>query len=97
MMHLEEELTVIKKLTILTTLMLIVIVCLCGIAMADSADSDYTTNELEDGTLEITKYIGTAAEVVVPSEIDGKQVTKIGESAFRNSSVTSVTLPDGLT
>jgi hypothetical protein len=43
-------------------------------------DFEYSVNR--DGTLTITKYIGTEKNVVVPSGIDGKAVTKIGEYAF---------------
>lgn len=46
----------------------------------------------------ITGYTGTASRVVIPSEIDGKPVTAIASSAFReNATVTSVYLPDSVT
>ncbi len=54
--------------------------------------------ELEDGTLAITKYNGGDIEVVVPSEINGKKVTVIGDSAFRwNYQLEKITIPDSLT
>ena len=56
------------------------------------------TNELDDGTLEITKYAGNSATCVIPSEIDGKKVTEIGDSAFKGcTELTSITIPDGVT
>ena len=56
------------------------------------------TNELDDGTLEITKYVGNSATCVIPSEIDGKKVTEIGDSAFKGcTELTSITIPDGVT
>ena len=56
------------------------------------------TNELYDGTLEITKYAGNSATYVIPDEIDGKKVTKIGNSAFSDcTELTSITIPDGVT
>ena len=56
------------------------------------------TNELDDGTLEITKYVGNSATYVIPGEIDGKKVTKIGDSAFKGcTELTSITIPDGVT
>ena len=56
------------------------------------------TNELDDGTLEITKYVGNSATYVIPSEIDGKKVTQIGSYAFSScTELTSVTIPDGVT
>ena len=56
------------------------------------------TNELDDGTLEITKYVGNSATCVIPSEIDGKKVTGIGYNAFSSrTELTSITIPDGVT
>ena len=56
------------------------------------------TNELDDGTLEITKYVGNSATCVIPSEIDGKKVTGIGYNAFSSrAELTSITIPDGVT
>ena len=40
--------------------------------------------------IEITKYIGNEKEVVIPKEINGKAVTKIGNFAFANSKIISV-------
>ena len=55
------------------------------------------TNELDDGTLEITKYAGNSATYVIPGEIDGKKVTEIGDSAFKGcTELTSITIPDGV-
>ena len=56
------------------------------------------TNELDDGTLEITKYAGNSATCVIPGEIDGKKVTEIGDSTFKGcTELTSITIPDGVT
>ena len=52
-------------------------------ASAKTGDgSDLSTQTLEDGTLEITRYNGDGGTVIIPSEIYGKKVTKIGQSAF---------------
>lgn len=45
----------------------------------------------------ITKYNGTDTVVVIPSKINGITVETIGHTAFRYSSVTSVTIPDSVT
>ena len=56
------------------------------------------THELDDGTLEITKYAGNSATYVIPGEIDGKKVTQIGDKAFKGcAELTSITIPDGVT
>lgn len=59
---------------------------------------DYNYKTLTDGTVEIIKYTGSDAEIVIPAEIEGKRVTSIGEIAFMNcSTLTSVTIPEGVT
>lgn len=45
----------------------------------------------------IKKYNGNDAVVNIPSEINGTPVTTIGNAAFRDSSVTSVTIPGSVT
>lgn len=55
-------------------------------------------DELEDGTLEITRYSGSDTGVVIPAEINGKAVTRIGDDAFAGcSDMTSIELPEGIT
>ena len=60
-----------------------------------SGDYDYTV--LTDGTIEIKYYSGADAEVEVPSTIDDKTVTSIGDYAFGNPNLTKVTLPSTIT
>ncbi|MCD7740631.1 MAG: hypothetical protein LUI06_00230 [Ruminococcus sp.] len=43
---------------------------------------NYNYSILDDGTIKIDKYTGTASSVSIPSNIGGKKVTKIGSSAF---------------
>ena len=52
----------------------------------------------DDGTLEIEKYIGTATELTIPSELDEYKVISIGDSAFYSCDrLTSVTISDSVT
>lgn len=63
-----------------------------------SADSEYEYTKNTDGTITITKYLGAGGDVAIPSDIDGMNVTSIGDYAFANCSIlTSVTIPDGVT
>lgn len=60
----------------------------------------FAYSEREDGTLEITKYLGTDTEITIPTVINGKTVTALGSHLFDNqsnvepSAITKVTLPD---
>jgi len=57
---------------------------------------DFTYASNEDGTLTITGYRGSQGPVTIPSKISGLAVTGIENAAFRYSSLTSVTIPDGV-
>ena len=59
--------------------------------------SDFNYEENQDGTISITGYLGKALEVVIPSTIHGKAVTTIGDGAFMQTAITSITLPDTIT
>ena len=51
-----------------------------------------------DGTLSISKYLGSDANVVVPENYNGKSITSIGSSAFEGKNrMKSVMLPSTLT
>lgn len=52
---------------------------------------------LEDGTLKIDGYKGDEEKVVIPSEIDGKRVTVIGNNSFQFGEITSITIPNSVT
>ena len=51
----------------------------------------------DETTGTITKYVETDTVVVIPSKINGVPVETIGNTAFQNSAVTSVTIPDSVT
>ncbi|MBE6794002.1 MAG: leucine-rich repeat domain-containing protein [Ruminococcaceae bacterium] len=60
-----------------------------------SGDFSYTV--LDDGTVGITGYNGNDTDVVIPSEIDGKTVSSIGNEIFwYHEELTSVVLPENL-
>ena len=74
--------------------------------MAASAETgtdglQYSYND-EDLTATVSRYTGTATELVIPAEVTHEdntyKVTAIGYIAFRgNSTLTSITIPDGVT
>ena len=62
---------------------------------ASDEDFDYTSG---DGPAIITKYTGSATNIVIPETLGGKPVVAIQESAFMgNSAITSVSLPESIT
>ena len=59
---------------------------------------DYDYKVLENGTAEISKYMGKGGAVTIPSDIAGYKVTQIGGDAFYFcTSLKSVTIPDSVT
>ena len=59
-------------------------------------DFEYEVND--NGDIEITKYIGSGGDVVIPDIIDGKNVVSIGKRAFVGSwNLRSITIPDSVT
>ena len=84
-----------------------------GVNISASAETygDFEYDFLYDGTIEITKYTGNGGNVVIPSTINGKRVTRIGNEAFigkfgfdsetqkesYESNITSITIPNGVT
>ena len=62
-----------------------------------SSQGNYTYRELQDGSLEITKYAGKETELVIPEKIDDKIVSKIGEHAFSDcTNLVSVIIPESV-
>jgi len=56
------------------------------------------TYSVTDNQATITGYLGDDTEVVIPAELDGMAVVKVGDEAFKdNTSVTSITIPDSVT
>lgn len=52
----------------------------------------------DDGNVLISKYVGDAENVVIPSEINGKKVTAISDFAFAScANLTDITIPDSVT
>jgi hypothetical protein len=52
---------------------------------------------VQNGTATIREYLGGSTSVAIPSTVDGYPVTAIADNAFKNSAVTSVTIPSSVT
>ncbi|MCL1911904.1 MAG: leucine-rich repeat domain-containing protein, partial [Leptospirales bacterium] len=61
------------------------------------SESDFEVRQNADNTLTITKYTGTAKDVVIPSTLHGLRVTIIGSEAFYENNLTSVVIPNTVT
>ncbi len=89
----------IKKLTalILTVIMAFSVFTLLPVKVS-AATGDYSLSILDDGTAEISDYLGSATNLSIPSKIYGYKVTGIGAHSFKNcSSLKTVTIPNSVT
>lgn len=87
-----------KSISLLLALLLVLTaIPLGGLSAfaATSGDFEYSVISEADKTCELTQYTGSAAELTIPSEIDGYVVTSIGDRAF--TSLANVTIPDSVT
>lgn len=70
------------------SIFLSVVLMLCTIPIVGASAAEVTSNFeytlLDDGTIEVTRYVGTDSYVIIPDEIDGKPVTKVNEFCFYN-------------
>ena len=64
---------------------------------ADEFTYNGFTYTVDDNKITITKYKGSEKNLVVPSVIDGMTVTSIGESAFEDTGIISISIPDSVT
>ena len=89
-----------KFLCLFTSLLMVVSFCSCS--MQKSSPIEDFLYELKDGEATIIGYIGTDLEIVIPSEIEGRPVTKIGynsddkKGAFKGYDMTSIVIPEGV-
>ncbi len=88
-----------KKLWLLVALLLCLALT-CATAEKEPTlyiSGDFAYTLLEDGTAEITYYVGEATSLVIPSSLNRYSVTSIGDAAFHNrNSLTSITIPDSI-
>ena len=88
-----------KILSIFIAFSLLFGTCQIAFAVEDVlTEGDYKYVVLEDGTIEITEYTGKEETVTIPSKLGGKNVTRLGESAFRAGiQVHHLILSEGIT
>lgn len=86
-----------RTLSIILSVMM-VLSCFAGMTSSVGAETsgDYEYAALEDGTISITRYNGSDTDVVIPSEIDGKKVSELGDFPFGGLEFNTITIPDGI-
>lgn len=75
------------------------LICTCVMPFTTNVNTETDSKNFEFTVVEdkitITKYVGSKVNVVIPREIGGQEVTKIGDSAFSEcTSLKSVVIPD---
>lgn len=98
-----------KKFILMATLLTLVVCTLSfgkvtlketsAVEHEEIESGDWWYRLLEDGTAELTAYYGEKVEVEIPSELDGKKVTKLGGYGVLRDCDTlkSVVIPEGVT
>ncbi len=93
-----------RHIVLLAALML----CLGGMAAGENApdlerpmvqvapEQDCAYRLLPDGTAQMTRYTGAAAQMAVPETLGGVRVSGIGKGAFMNTGVETVVIPEGV-
>lgn len=77
---------------------ILLILSMFTFAMAQETSDGFQYRIEKDGFATITGYSGAGGELLIPSEVEGKAVTKIGNGAFvQNKTITHVLLPEGIT
>lgn len=63
---------------------------------AQAVANDFAYRVLSSSTAEIIRYVGSATTVTVPASLESYSITAIGEYAFHQSHVESVTIPNSV-
>ncbi len=86
------------KKSISIILSIVMLLCVFSFNLPSFALSyDDFIYEIVDEKIVITGYGGTASTITIPAEIDGQQVVKIGDNAFKdNETITNITISEGI-
>ncbi|MCL2293438.1 MAG: leucine-rich repeat domain-containing protein [Spirochaetes bacterium] len=78
--------------------LLALLVCFSAYAQQHDNENDFIIRSLPGGrSVEIINYVGTKQEVNIPTRIQGMAVTMIGNAAFKEKELVSVTIPGSVT
>ena len=68
-----------------------------SVVSGDYIIDDWKIYISEEGNISIKEYKGSSENVAIPDNFDGFPVVSIGDNAFREKDVVSVTIPDSVT
>ena len=63
----------------------------------DNFDYEFLTDNKDDGPIKLTKYHGYAMNIVIPEEIEGYRIASIGQDAFSNNSLYTISIEGNVT
>jgi hypothetical protein len=86
-----------RKILIAVLAIAIIIVMASIIVLTIKANRKFIYTQLEDGTWEVSKYIGKSKEVIIPDKRFGRNVTRIGDWSFNFADVSYVYIPNTVT
>lgn len=97
----ERKEIIMKRVKSAISLLCALMLLLTGLVLAPASalanDSDYIISFYNGGPqVSIKTYVGSDTDVVIPEKINGLDVVAIGSSAFKGTSVKSVTLSSGI-
>ena len=87
----------VLSLVLSAVLLLSSVVAILPMTIAFAEQSGEWTYEIRNGTVTITAYAGNASSVTIPSTLNGTGVTAIGDNAFKEKTMTSVSFPSTIT
>ena len=86
-----------KWVRILGIVILAEIIVIAVLLSRSNPEDVWNYSYLEDGSVKITGYEGKKTSVEIPETLGREPVTVIGESAFDDTGLRSVKIPEGVT
>lgn len=87
---------IMKKWLCLLLMVSIIGSLMCGSGAAAETPAEDFSYDMVDGSVVITGYHGSDREIVIPKEINGRPVVKIGERAFEEYDLTSIVISENV-
>lgn len=83
-------------------IIMIVFISLISVLLSNESNAiideneEYQYSERTDGTISITRYVGTSISVTIPESLNGMEVKSLASDAFKNTNIRDVTLYSGI-